>query len=481
MNLEPQKKLNTEHPKAKSRPGDSALNVLTTIIYYLAILFFIIGFNFSHNPAGNWYQQFLPNLNGRTISDITFIDSLTGWAVTPYLAVNDTSFVLKTSNGGDDWFIQHTRTGQFVGSNRVYFINANTGFTAGVSNLPAYSAILKTTDGGNTWSNVNPPTDPFTARDISILNSDTIWVVSDNSLTGGVFRTTNGGSSWENQLSAGSGNPDRIYLFNSRIGFACNGSSSYKTTNSGINWLSFPGNNFTDMHFIDSLNGWRCNNLQMSKTTNGGASWIVQQLPVGGLISEFGGMLEFSHVNKDTIWGTGGYLFYGAGRNRGIIYKTVNGGTNWWFQLPDTSYGIPRFRYSDFTNRLNGWAYNSYSLSGNLVSSGVHTVSGGDTIDYTPIYQASEEVPQNYRLFNNYPNPFNPTTNIKYQISESKFVNIVIFDVTGKKIIDLVNKRHSSGTYIVEFDAGSYSSGIYFYSLSIDGKIMETKAMVLIK
>lgn len=60
----------------------SALNTLTTVIFYLAILFFMIGFNFSDRMAGNWYQQFMPNIGNRSIQDIFFFDSLTGWNVT---------------------------------------------------------------------------------------------------------------------------------------------------------------------------------------------------------------------------------------------------------------------------------------------------------------------------------------------------------------------------------------------------------------
>ncbi|MGH2575495.1 MAG: hypothetical protein ACRDFC_07330, partial [Ignavibacteria bacterium] len=53
---------------------------LTTLLFHLALFFFLIAFNFRDNPAGNWYQQFLPNLNGRQITDVTFNDSLLGYA-----------------------------------------------------------------------------------------------------------------------------------------------------------------------------------------------------------------------------------------------------------------------------------------------------------------------------------------------------------------------------------------------------------------
>ena len=68
-----------------------------SLILYFSILTFIIAFNFSDNPTSGWYQQFLPDLHGGSIVDLTFTDSLTGYAVT---SVDDSSisYILKTSN-----------------------------------------------------------------------------------------------------------------------------------------------------------------------------------------------------------------------------------------------------------------------------------------------------------------------------------------------------------------------------------------------
>jgi hypothetical protein len=62
-------------------------------------------------PTGNWYQQFMPNIGNRQITDIFFIDSLTGWSVTNATNQNnDTAFVLKTTNSGDNWTIQYRKS-----------------------------------------------------------------------------------------------------------------------------------------------------------------------------------------------------------------------------------------------------------------------------------------------------------------------------------------------------------------------------------
>lgn len=124
-------------------------NFLKITLSLIILLIIVLGFAMPLNPpAGNWYQQFLPNIGGRTISDIFFLDSLTGWAVTPYRFQNDTAYVLKTTNSGDSWFIVNIRIGQFVGHNKVKFLNSLTGFICGVSQTSGYKGLSKSTDGG---------------------------------------------------------------------------------------------------------------------------------------------------------------------------------------------------------------------------------------------------------------------------------------------------------------------------------------------
>ena len=77
-----------------------SLNNLSTLLLYFSILAFTIAFNFSDNRSGGWYQQFFPYFNGASISDITFVDSLVGYAVTKNEAVNATYYILEITKGG---------------------------------------------------------------------------------------------------------------------------------------------------------------------------------------------------------------------------------------------------------------------------------------------------------------------------------------------------------------------------------------------
>lgn len=92
----------------------------------------------------------------------------------------------------------------------------------------------------------------------------------------------------------------------------------------------------------------------------------------------------------------------------------------------------------------------------------------------------SDGMPKHFRLYDNYPNPFNPTTQIQYDLASASDVRIRVFDVIGRQITTLVNAQQSPGTYNVRFDASGLSSGIYFYRIETDS-FVATKQMMLIK
>ncbi|MDQ3019551.1 MAG: choice-of-anchor B family protein [Bacteroidota bacterium] len=102
------------------------------------------------------------------------------------------------------------------------------------------------------------------------------------------------------------------------------------------------------------------------------------------------------------------------------------------------------------------------------------------TTNSVGINQISSIVPEEYKLYNNYPNPFNPSTTIKFDIPEKAFVSLVLYDMLGREIRKLVNTELTPGYYEYNFSAGNLSSGIYYYRL-VTKNMSEAKRMVLIK
>jgi len=88
---------------------------------------------------------------------------------------------------------------------------------------------------------------------------------------------------------------------------------------------------------------------------------------------------------------------------------------------------------------------------------------------FVGIEEIEDLVPQKFELFQNFPNPFNPITRIKYAIPKSSYVRITVYNVLGQRISTLVNEQKPAGFYTVDFNASSLASGFYIYHLEADG------------
>lgn len=91
------------------------------------------------------------------------------------------------------------------------------------------------------------------------------------------------------------------------------------------------------------------------------------------------------------------------------------------------------------------------------------------------------ELPKEFGLSQNYPNPFNPSTTINYALPKASDVSIDVFNILGKKVASLVNQRKTAGNHSVQFQASNLSSGVYFYTLRVGGRVLKSQRMLLIK
>ncbi|MCX6161922.1 MAG: T9SS type A sorting domain-containing protein, partial [Ignavibacteriae bacterium] len=88
--------------------------------------------------------------------------------------------------------------------------------------------------------------------------------------------------------------------------------------------------------------------------------------------------------------------------------------------------------------------------------------------------------PGEYKLFDNYPNPFNPSTTIKFSVPKKDIVRLSVYDALGRQVNELVNGTKEAGTYEITFDASALPSGVYFYKLQTSG-YSSVKKMILIR
>ena len=90
-------------------------------------------------------------------------------------------------------------------------------------------------------------------------------------------------------------------------------------------------------------------------------------------------------------------------------------------------------------------------------------------------------LPVAYSLSQNYPNPFNPSTVIQFALPRAGKVEMKVYNLLGQVVATLVNGQYATGTYEVQWNARNLSSGLYFYRLTVDHNVVDTKKMVLVK
>ena len=123
------------------------------------------------------------------------------------------------------------------------------------------------------------------------------------------------------------------------------------------------------------------------------------------------------------------------------------------------------------------WRVKAYNTGDSSNWSVVRTYT---TVCPSGVNQVSSKLPAEYKLYNNYPNPFNPSANIKYQLTDNKFTTLKIFDILGREVKTLVSEFQKAGIYEVQFSMDGFESGIYFYRLQ-SGDFVDTKKMLMVK
>jgi len=340
--------------------------------------------------------------------------------------------VYKTTNGGLNW-LQVLSGGILITDIRFSKVNKNVGYVFG-SEIGGYYRIFRTTDYGNSWQLQTP-----------YLGSD------EGTLRGG----------WvTDSLHAWYG----LYCYScsvAKVAFTSNGGISWNTSVVTPSWGQGVRAAFkTDNQFgITGL--WKHNapNIDLYRSSNGGNSWIsyytVQPFDLEALLT----------VPGTSVW------YLGENGNYAHIYKSSNDGTNWFQMVLEDS---TKLVFDIDAVRLNGKIY-AWAVAGQIIFKLV------DTASVIGISNNGNGIPVSYNLYQNFPNPFNPETKIKYDLPKNTNVTIKVYDLLGRLVSTLVNNEfRNAGRYDVIWNANNFASGIYIYKIEA-GTFIETKKMVLVK
>ena len=171
-------------------------------------------------------------------------------------------------------------------------------------------------------------------------------------------------------------------------------------------------------------------------------------------------------------------------------YSQINGYNNYSLVKYDTN-GVKMWNEELQNNSLSNSMPAGLFVDdkGNIIISGYNgnsLWSMFDLIEYsqpgfipTGVSESENKI-YSYRLYQNFPNPFNPVTTIKYSLPANSFVLIKLYDILGREIKTLVAANEASGNYEIKFNGSDLSSGIYFYTMSVNN-FVETRKMIILK
>ncbi len=329
---------------------------------------------------------------------------------------------------------------------RNFLIKGNTWFVG-----TQEDGLFKSTNSGTQWTYAGGG--PFATTGLAIKGTE---LIATEAVTDGVFRSTDDGATWgqimTGFITAGPtcvtvGGAGTIFVgsFDGRV---------LRTTNNGTNWLgSVIGGTPFFLRFVG--------NKMFAGTDDG----PYQSTNFGVLWTPSNNGLEGRTVNFIAIQDTN--TMFASTADSGL-YVSSDGGSSW----------------RAANNGLADLHLTGVRSTGSYVYCG--TTGRGIWRRLTADVLTSVEenhpprTPSDFGLSQNFPNPFNPGTNIRFMIPRAAFVSLKVFDVLGREVRTLVNEEMRPGNHEATFDATGLASGVYLYQLH-SGSFKETKRLILLR
>jgi len=364
------------------------------------------------------------------------------------------------------------------------------------------NGFYRSTTNGSTWQSL--PLSPRYPFDIKVNNDDVIFA----SCSEGVYRSTANGFQWS-QINNGFTDSSSVYCFainsNNHVFAGAADGEVYRSIDNGENWMKISNGFTTSNIYLISVNA---NNDIFVVPYNGGVyrstdSGLTWEEINNGLTNWFVTSLKINSANVLFAATSGGGVFRSS--NNGDNWIPINNGltsvetralaiNSYDFVFVSSAEGVFRS-----TNDGNMWTqinsglsdYSFVSVLAINPSDYIFTVVSHDVYrsvnPTTDIVNEVDNFPSTFSLTQNFPNPFNPVTTITYDIPQTEFVTLKVFDILGREVATLVNEEKPAGSYEVQFTANGLTSGIYFYQLKVYpanggvGDYSETKKMILLK
>ena len=406
--------------------------------------------------------------------------------------------VFRSTDNGTSWTAVNTG---LTNTNVHALAVSGTNLFAGTS-----GGIFLSTDLGTSWTAVNTG-----------LTNTSVWAfaVSGSNLfagtLGGVFLSTDNGTSW---TEVNTGLANRIVyalaVSGSNLFAGTSGGGVFLSTNNGTSWTAVnTGLTNTYVHALTVIWG----NLFAGTdggaflSTNNGTSWTAVNT---GLTNSLVYALAFSVY--DLFAGTSGGVWrrplsemITSTPATPALTLPANGGTGistsptlrWDVSIGAASYILQVSTSADFSilvvnqTGIAGTSYGVSLLSNTTYYWRVNATNAGRTSAWSSVWsfttmvvgsveRISGTTPTEYALGQNFPNPFNPVTAIQFDLPETGYISLKVYNTLGVEVATVMSENLSAGRYKVIWNASGFASGVYFYRL-MAGSFVDTKKMLLLR
>jgi len=391
------------------------------------------GLYLSANNGISWNQPGLMRIG------IQFIESINS-AV--YTLSNDGAGLMTTTDNGSTW--------KFITQQvQNYHISSASGYGNYIYITTEGNGVYRTSNNGLNWNNLGPTSGQTKCV---TYRGDTLFA----GLLSGVMFTTDLGANWSEMNDEPF---NMVYSFYNESGFlyVSTPQGVFRTSNCGQNWIQLNSGMSGPVTKIFAHSG---NLFALNYTggifmsSNGGMNWISRSAGMSG--NYFNALISV----------TNGLL---AGTDSGF-YMSTNSGLNWIAK----NEGLPANKQITSLTSINGFIFSgtySNSVYRRPISEiivGIEAISGNQSGEFS--------------LAQNFPNPFNPLTKLKFSLATEDNISILIYDINGRLVSTLIdNRKLNAGEHSVIWNAAEFSSGIYFCRLSCAKSGTLTSKLVLMK
>ncbi len=401
-------------------------------------------------------------LNSSVTENLNSIDFI-GSGLNDLIAVGESGLIIKSTNGGDNWSI--INSGVTKNLNSVFSLNSFTNFIVGDD-----GTLLRSSNGGLNWENRSLNDTATDLNKIGLMGTwffgDILGIIGDN---GKLYRSTNY-FSWDSIPTSTNADLYDLQFRSASSGYVCgsNGTVLY-TLDGGNEW-------FSDF-FIQSITDQRIN-----------STIIINDTAVIGVA---GNDIILVHADETLLPVELTSFTSSVSRNNVLLrWTTGNEINNLGFYI-ERRYGGEDWINAGFVNG-NGTTSEpvSYEFTDKNLKSGKYSYRLKQT-DYNGNYEyfnLTNEInigaPEKFKLLQNYPNPFNPSTKIAFELPYESEIKLSVYDIAGKEVAVLINRKLQAGFYEQQWDASGFSSGIYFYRMYSNNGISESsdvRKMILVR